>query len=209
MGKVKFGLKNVKYAIWTEGTGNAAGSYGPWKVLTPGAVSLTADIEANSTDFYAEDTVYAVIDSIAKESGTVEIAYLPEEVKKDLFGYVEDSTTKLTYLTADPKDIHVALGYETSFNDGTKCRGLRYDVKFSPFSESANTMQETTDPETITLNYTAVGKKFTVGEGVNAQELNILKAHVNSGTGENGADESVYTNFFKGVQIPGQAVITA
>lgn len=209
MGKVKFGLKNVKYAIWTEGVDGAAGTYGPWKVLTPGAVSLTADIEANSTDFYAEDTVYAVIDSIAKESGTVEIAYLPEEVKQDLFGYVVDETTKLTYLTADPKDIHVALGYETSFNDGTKCRGLRYDVTFQPFSESANTMQETTDPETITLNYTAVGKKFTVGEGTAAKEINVLKAHVNSGTGEAGADESVYTNFFKGVQIPGKAVVTA
>lgn len=208
MGKVKFGLKNVKYAIWTEGTGNTAGSYGPWKVLTPGAVSLTADIEADSTDFYAEDTVYAVIDSVAKESGTIEIAFLPEEVKQDLFGYTVDSTTKLTYLTSDPKDIHVALGYETSYNDGTKCRGMRYDVTFSPFSEYANTMQETTDPETITLNYTAVGKKFTIGEGANATDVNILKAHVNSGTGEAGADESVYTNFFRAVQIPGQAVVT-
>ena len=208
MGKVKFGLKNVKYAIWTEGTGNTAGSYGPWKVLTPGAVSLTADIEADSTDFYAEDTVYAVIDSVAKESGTIEIAFLPEEVKQDLFGYTVDSTTKLTYLTSDPKDIHVALGYETSYNDGTKCRGMRYDVTFSPFSESANTMQETTDPETITLNYTPVGKKFTIGEGANATDVNILKAHVNSGTGEAGADESVYTNFFRAVQIPGQAVVT-
>lgn len=208
MGKVKFGLKNVKYAIWTEGTGDAAGSYGAWKVLTPGAVSLTADIEADSTDFYAEDTVYAVIDSVAKESGTIEIAFLPEEVKQDLFGYTVDSTTKLTYLTSDPKDIHVALGYETSYNDGTKCRGMRYDVTFQPFSESANTMQETTDPETITLNYTAVGKKFTIGEGTSAKEVNILKAHVNSGTGEAGADEAVYTNFFSAVQIPGQAVVT-
>jgi len=203
MGKVKFGLKNVKYAIWTDGVGDAAGSYGPWKVLTPGAVSLTADVEADSTDFYAEDTVYAVIDSIAKESGTVEIAFLPEEVKQDLFGYAVDDTTKLTYLTSDPKDIHVALGYETSYNDGTKCRGVRYDVTFQPFSESANTMQENTDPETITLNYTAVGKKFTVDN----KEVNILKAHVNSGTGTGGADESVYTKFFSAVQIPGVAVV--
>lgn len=208
MGKVKFGLKNVKYAIWTDGTGGAAGSYGAWKVLTPGAVSLTADIEVNSTDFYAEDTVYAVLDSPSKETGTIEVAFLPEEVKRDLFGYVEDETTKLNYLTSEPKDIHVALGYETSFNDGTKCRGLRYDVTFQPFSESANTMQENTDPETITLNYTAVGKTFTIGSGSSAQDVNILKAHVNSGTGTDGADESVYTNFFNAVQIPGVAVVT-
>lgn len=205
MGKVKFGLKNVKYAIWTDGTGGAAGSYGAWKVLTPGAVSLTADIEVNSSDFYAEDTVYAVLDSPSKETGTIEVAFLPEEAKRDLFGYVEDSTTKLNYLTSEPKNIHVALGYETSFNDGTKCRGLRYDVTFQPFSESANTMQENTDPETITLNYTAVGKTFTVGD----EDKNILKAHVNSGTGTGGADESVYTNFFKAVQIPGVAVVTS
>lgn len=205
MGKVKFGLKNVKYAIWTDGSGSTPGSYGEWKVLTPGAVSLTADIEVNSTDFYAEDTIYAVLDSPSKETGTIEIAFLPEGVKQDLFGYVEDSTTKLNYITSEPKDIHVALGYETSFNDGTKCRGIRYDVTFKPFSESASTMQENTDPETITLNYTAVGKTFTVG----GENLNILKAHVNSGTGTGGADESVYTHFFTAVQIPGTTVVTS
>lgn len=200
MGKVVFGLKNVKYAIWDD----AQSKYGDWKVLTEGAISLTADMEANSTDFYAEDTVYAVIDAVAKESGSVEIAYLREDVKKDLLGYKDDETSGLTYVTTEPKEVHVALGYETNGNQG-KARGVRYDVKFSMPSESANTMTESTSPDTVTLNYTAVGKTFTVG----GNQENILKAHVLSGQGENGADTDAYKNFFDKVQIPGVSSASA
>lgn len=194
MGKLVFGLKNVKYAIWTDGTDGAEGSYGEWKVLTEGAVSLSADVQANSTDFYAEDTVYAVLEAVTKESGSIEVAYLNEDVKKDLLGYVEDSTSGLTYVSTEPKTITVALGYEVSGNQG-KMRGVRYCVQFSMPSEAANTMTESVTPDTVTLNYNATGRDFTIG----GKTVNVLKAHVLE------SDDTAYTKFFDAVPIPGKA----
>lgn len=196
MGKLVFGLKNVKYAIWTEGTNGAAGSYGEWKVLTEGAVSLTADVQANSTDFYAEDTVYAVLEAVTKESGSIEIAYLREDVKKDLLGYVEDQTSGLTYVSTEPKTITVALGYEVNGNQG-KMRGVRYNVQFSMPSESANTMTESVTPDTVTLNYNATGRDFTI----DGEKVNVLKAHVLE------SETDAYNNFFTRVLVPGQTSV--
>lgn len=198
MGKVVFGLKNVKYAVWTDGVDGAAGSYGPWKTLTEGAVSLTADVESNSTDFYANDTVYAVLEAVTKESGSIEMAYLREDVKKEIFGYVDDETSGLTYVTTEPKSITVALGYEVSGNEG-KMRGVRYNVTFSFPQENANTMTESTSPDTVTMNYNAVGRDFKIGDVTK----NVLKAHVLE------SDAKAYTRFFDKVQIPGVAVASA
>ena len=193
MGKIIYGLKNVRYALWDEDSG----TYGEYKTFADGVVSLSSDAQTNSTDFYASDTVYATIDAVAKETGTIEVAYITDEVLIDLFGYGNDEGTGLMYVDTEPKAISVALSYETSGNEG-KQRGVRYNVSFQRPSQSANTMTENISPDTISLNYTAVGRDFTV----DGEVKNVLKGHVNEGA-------AGYDTFFDGVITPGAAVVVA
>lgn len=199
MGKVIYGLKNVHYAIYTPGANGAAGTYGAWKSI-PGAVSLSADADTSQNDFYADDVVYATISATGKETGTVEFAAITDEMYTDLFGYANDATSGLTYQVTEPTNVTVALGYEVSGNEG-KMRGVRYNVTITPPSQSANTMTDSTDPDTVSCDYTAVGRDFTIGTGSSAQTVNVLKAHCT----DSGQTHDAYDKFWNAVVVPGTA----
>lgn len=203
MGKVIYGLKNVHYAIYTPGANGAAGTYGAWKSI-PGAVSLSADADTSQNDFYADDVVYATISATGKETGTVEFAAITDEMYTDLFGYANDATSGLTYQVTEPTNVTVALGYEVSGNEG-KMRGVRYNVTITPPSQSANTMTDSTDPDTVSCDYTAVGRDFTVGSGNSAKTVNVLKAHCT----DSGETHDAYDKFWNAVVVPGAAPASA
>lgn len=193
MGKVVYGLKNVHYAVFNEETK----TYGEWKRI-PGAVNLTADAEVNQNDFYADDIVYATINSSSKETGSIEFAALTKEIEQDLLGYKEDATSGLSYISTEPKNTTVALGYEVAGNEN-KQRGVRYNVKFTPPTQNANTMTDSTDPDTVTMDYTAIGRDFTIDE----ETVNVLKAHV-----DESETSDAYKSFFESVIVPGAAPVT-
>ena len=81
--KVKFGLKNVYYALATETSsgGVTTTSYGT-PVAWEGAVNL--EVNPNSTDsnvFRADDSDYYIISGSSQGfDGTYECAYIPEDV---------------------------------------------------------------------------------------------------------------------------------
>ena len=199
MGKVIYGLKNVHYAIYTPGANGAAGTSGSWKSI-PGAVSLSADADTSQNDFYADDVVYATISATGKETGTIEFAAITDDMYTDLFGYAEDATSGLTYQVTEPTNVTVALGYEVSGNEG-KMRGVRYNVTITPPSQSANTMTDSTDPDTVSCDYTAVGRDFTIGTGTSARTVNVLKAHCT----DSGQTHDAYDKFWNAVVVPGAA----
>ena len=191
MGRVIYGLKNVHYAIFDATTG----TYGSWKEI-PGAVSMSADADTTQNDFYADDTIYAVISAASKETGTVEFAAITDEMYTDLFGY-SNGDGGLTYQETEPVTTTVALGYEVSGNEG-KMRGVRYNVTFTAPSQSSNTQTDSTNPDTVSINYTAVGRDFTVG-GVSK---NVLKAHCKEGS-------TAYEGFWSSVVTPGDTAASA
>lgn len=193
MGKVIYGLKEVHYAIYDEQTH----TYGQWKRI-PGAVSLSSDADTTQNDFYADDAVYATISATAKETGTIEFAAITDEMYADLFNYTVDATSGLTYQNTEPIGATVALGYEVSGNEG-KMRGVRYNVTFTAPSQSSNTMTDSTNPDTVSANYTAVGRDFTIGTGNNAKTVNVLKAHCTN----EGETHTAYDSFWTAVLIPG------
>ena len=186
MGKVIYGLKNVHYAIFDSSNG----TYGQWKSI-PGAVSLSSDADTTQNDFYADDGVYATISASGKETGTIEFAAITDEMYTDLFNYVKDDTTGLLYQLTEPSTVTVALGYETSGNEG-KLRGVRYNVTFTAPSQSSNTMTDSTNPDTVSVNYTAIGRNFTV----NGETKNVLKGHVEEGSAS-------FNGFWGSVLAPG------
>lgn len=195
MGKVIYGLKNVHYAIYDEQTK----TYGQWKAI-PGAVSLSSDADTTQNDFYADDAVYATISATAKETGTIEFACITDDMYADLFNYTTDATSGLTYQNTEPIGKTVALGYEVSGNEG-KMRGVRYNVTFTAPSQSSNTMTDSTNPDTVSANYTAVGRDFTIGSGSSAQTVNVLKAYCT----DEGQTHDAYDKFWNAVIVPGVA----
>lgn len=199
MGKVIYGLKNVHYSVYTPGENGTAGTYGPWKSI-PGAVSLSSDADTTQNDFYADDGIYATISASGKETGTIEFAAITAEMYTDLFGYQNDATSGLTYQNTEPVTRTFALGYEVSGNEG-KQRGVRYNVTFTAPSQSSNTMTDSTNPDTVSVNYTAAGRDFTIGEGTSAKTVNVLKAHCD----DSGQTHDAFDKFWNSVITPGTA----
>lgn len=191
MGRVIYGLKNVHYAIYNTTTN----TYGEWKAI-PGAVSLSADADTTQNDFWADDVVYTTISASSKETGTLEFAAITDEMYTDLFGYKSDATSGMTWQTTEPTGVTIALGYEVSGNEG-KMRGVRYNVTLTDPSQSSNTMSDSTNPDTVSANYTAVGRDFTV----DGKTENVLKAHCKSDSETHDA----FDNFWNAVIIPGVA----
>ena len=75
--KVKFGLSNVHIAKITEQDGEI--TYGtPFPM--PGAVSLTADPEGDTTPFYADNIKYYIAVANNGYTGDLEIAMTPDEI---------------------------------------------------------------------------------------------------------------------------------
>lgn len=192
MGKVRYGLKNVHYSIYDEKTSK----YGPWKAI-PGAVTLTSDAQTDQSKFYADNMAYYVTNTNNGETGTFTCAALTDEMLIDLFGYAKDTTSGLIYESMEQKTISVALGYEISGNE-EKQRGVRYNITFSLPSQNSNTQSDSSDPDTVELNYTAIGRDFTIG----SETVNVLKAHCDN----SGDSHATFDKFFDSVVTPGTAV---
>ena len=190
---VRFGLKNVHYAVYTEGSSGAAGTYGTLKPIT-GAVQMTTTPEGDSYTFYADDVAFYATETNAGYSGTLQVAAVNDDFLKDVLGYKADATSGLTYEPTDAVPKSVALIYEVGGNVEQQ-RGVMYNVTFSRMEGENNTRADTTEPDTVTLNFTAIGRDFTVGGG----KVNVVKAHCSN----SGDDHDAYDNFLTKVVVPG------
>ena len=195
MGKIRFGLSNVHYAIWDAKTSK----YGAWKAI-PGAVKLTADPQGDQSKFYADNVAYYVVNTNSGETGTCEFAALPDDVLVDILGYEKDSTSGLTFEPTDAVPPTVALGYQIEGNEEEQL-GVRYNVTFSRPSQESNTKSDSSDPDTVSLDYTAIGRDFTVG----GKKRNVLKAHCDN----SGSTHAAFDSFWKSVLVPGTAPASA
>lgn len=104
--KVKFGLKNVHYAMLTEADGGEV-TYGtPVAIL--GAVNLSMDAQGDTSTFYADDMAYSAIKQAAGDAfderggasraGGTAIAYLyldGVKVGRAVYPYIQGETTRL------------------------------------------------------------------------------------------------------------------
>ena len=79
--KVKFGLSNVHWAKITQWGADADGTptvpvYGE-SMRLPGAVSLSIDANGENENFYADDSVYYVINNNSGYEGDLEVRLSP------------------------------------------------------------------------------------------------------------------------------------
>ena len=158
--KVKYGLKNVHYALVTETVGSdgtTTSSYGSLKALA-GAVSLSLDANDDKSVFRADNEDYFVSYGEGGYEGSLEVARVNENFLKDVLGYTEDNDKILVESSAAFKTVnYFALVFEFD-GDQRETKHCLYKCSASRSSIASQTTGEggTIDPQTETLNLTAV-----------------------------------------------------
>lgn len=146
--KIKYGLKNVHYAVLTELNGTV--DYGTPKVV-PGAVNLVQNAAGESVTFSADDNPdYFSEDVNNGYDGTLEMALIPDYFRVDVLGDEIDANGALIE-NANAKTKKIALMYEFA-GDINKVRHVNYNVKVSRPNIDGSTKTNTKEPKTETMN---------------------------------------------------------
>lgn len=155
--KVRFGLKNVHYAIVTETTvGGVTTSSYDTPVAIPGAVHLTRDAESSDPSiFRADDSDYYIVKgSTSGFSGELEIAEVPEAFDEDVLGSALDQND-VSVETANDVTKYVALLYEVNGDDSARRYMIPKCLFSRPSIDAETTGEDGNEPKTTTLNFTA------------------------------------------------------
>lgn len=150
--KVEFGLSNVHIAFIKSQAEGATTYETPEKV--PGAVTLTAEPQGDQSSFYADNTTYYVTNSNTGTTGELTMAKLPDKILAKALGWEIDENGAL---------VEVADGIPTAFailfdveGDQHKRHCVYYNCTANRPSKENNTKEESVEPTTSTLSYTAI-----------------------------------------------------
>lgn len=185
--KIKYGIKNVHYAVATLDENNAATFGTP--VALPGAVSLTLDQEGESNNFYADNRVYFTAFGNDGYTGSLELALIPDSFRTDVLGEVLDNKGVLVE-NQNAQTVHFALMFQFE-GDEHATRHVIYNCVASRPSVSGNTKEAAISPETETINITATSIYLS------ALDMDIVKAR----TGDN-TDTTTYNGWMSTVFVP-------
>ena len=185
--KVKYGLKNVHYAIATISSDLKAdfGTPKPW----PGAVSLSLNPMGDSTAFYADDTVFFFAPPASGYQGDLEIANVPEDVFESIFKDAVDQNG-VTYEADGTEVAHIALLFEFS-GDKKAVRHVLYNCTLTRPAIEGETRNEKNEPKPTKISISA----STIY--VEALDKYIVKANTRTAT-----SAQVYQDWYKDVYIP-------
>ena len=175
--KVKFGLSNVHIAKITETNGEL--TYGT-PFAMPGAKSLTADPEGETTPFYADNIKYYIATSNQGYTGELEVAMIIKEFFKEILGQQEDTNGAL-FESADDTTARFALMGEID-GDVKKRRFVYFDCTATRPGSEMNTIEESKEPQTDTVSITMSPRSTD----------KAIKAVIEP----NGENEAVYNSFF-------------
>ena len=191
--KVRYGLRNTKYAIYNSATGE----YGAVKDL-PWAVSLSLSAEGgDGSDFYADDTIcYTFAGTNGGYSGDLELANIPDSVRVDLLGEIADAATGVQFEIGPAEPAQFALITEMQTNDGPIGFAF-YNCKASRPEISANTKSDNPSVDTETLSIRIASQEFTYDGG----KKQFIQGHIQK-TDQNTA---LYSAFFASVVTPGSS----
>ena len=185
--KIKYGLKNVYYAIATPTTTGTM-SYGS-PVAFPGAVSLSLDPQGDNTPFYADNIVYWVGNGNTGYQGDFEVARVIDSFKENVLGMVKDGKNVLVEDMNAPI-VHFALLFQFE-GDVKATKHIMYNCTCTRAADAGSTKNESIEPQTETLTLTATSIYSP------NLDTDIVKAEANEGS-----DSTTYTNWFTTVYLP-------
>lgn len=150
--KIKYGLKNVYYAVATDdGTGTLTyGTPKAWK----GAVSLSLEAQGEMTKFYADNVVYWSNSANNGYEGDFESALIPDDFRKDVLGEILDDNG-LYVEKAGVATTEFALLFQFE-GDDKATRHCLYRCVASRPAVSGATKEENIEPQTESLTITAM-----------------------------------------------------
>lgn len=185
--KIKFGLKNVYYAIATIAADGSA-TYGT-PVKFPGAVSLSLDPQGENTPFYADNIVYYVGSSNTGYEGDLEMARITDSFREDVLGETADTKNVLVE-RVDAPVVHFALLFQFE-GDQKAVKHVLYNCTATRPTIGSATKEDTVEPETETVTITATS---IYNETL---QSDIVKARSNKDT-----DDTTYEGWFSAVYQP-------
>lgn len=158
--KVKYGLRNLHYAMVTETVstaGETTSSYGTVKAW-PGAVNLSLSTTGSKSVFRADDSDYFVTFGEGGYEGDLESALIPDDIKTAVLGFRKDDDGILVEDSSSfSSNVFVALMFEFQGDDHSKKHCL-YKCSLSRPQIASQTTGESgaIEPQTETLTITAV-----------------------------------------------------
>lgn len=185
--KVKYGLKNVYYAVVTESSGVV--SYGT-PVAMPGAVNLALSAVGENVTFHADDQIYFEENTNNGYDGSLEVALIPDSFRTDVLGDTVDTNGAIIE-NADATVKKCALMFEFD-GDAKKTRHVLYSVLPTRPNVEGATKTNTKEPKTEPMNITVRP----------ALDTSDVKAKVKQG-------ETGYDTFFSAVYLKNAPTNTA
>lgn len=185
--KIKYGLKNVYYAIGSPST-NGSMTYNT-PVAFPGAVSLSLTASGDNVKFYADNVEYWVGNGNTGYSGTLEVARVIDSFKENVLGNIKDGKNVLVE-DMNAAIVHFALLFQFE-GDDKATKHVMYNCTCSRADVGSTTKGEQIEPQTETLN-------ISCASIYNASlDKDIVKAECN-GT----SDSTTYSGWTSAVYLP-------
>lgn len=184
LSKVQFGLSKAYYAVIENGT------YGT-PIALPGAVSLSINREGSDPEkFYADNFPYYVAPAVnGGYTGTLTLAKVPSSFRVDVLGEVVDDNGMQVEI-ADATSKSFALMYEVE-GDADQKRYVFFNCTAQRIAAGANTKSDSTSPDTQDLEFTAIGKDFTLA----GQTKNIVQ-------GSASTSDTAFAGWYTAVPTP-------
>lgn len=149
--KVKYGLKNVHYAVVTFAS-DGTPTFGS-VVAIPGAVDMSLSKNGDTTEFYADDGVYFEIADNVYYEGDLELALIPDSFRTAVLNETLDAKNVM-FEGADAAKVHFALLFEFT-GDVNAIRHVLYNCTAQESEISGTTKGENIEVKTEKLHIVA------------------------------------------------------
>lgn len=150
--KVKFGLNKVHYAKIMSFDDEGVPTYAT-PVRIPGAVSLSIDANGEAENFYADNSVYYVINNNSGYEGDLEIALVTLEFATEILGEKLDNNGVLVETnTAELQQFALLFEFD---GDKKHIRHVLYCCSASRPATESSTTEDSKEVKTETLSLTA------------------------------------------------------
>ena len=156
------GLKDVVIAeITTDGADAYTASATVEQLIPAGTITMSADSE--KVDTYFDNVVFATVGSESSTTVTIEGARLKPTMLAKITGKTVDATTGAIIDNGVFVEKYFALGARIQMLDGSEALVWFMKGTFAIPEETGRTIDDGTDADGMTLEYTAVATKFQFG----------------------------------------------